>query len=86
MFVDTSINGKRVSQVLDYVGWMRGLPEVISVDKGPDFSGKVLDSWAWKNGLKLDFSMPRKPVDNAFIESFNRTARNECLSYNWRND
>ena len=33
--------------------------------------------------MKLDFSRPGKPVDNAFIESFNRTVRNECLSDNW---
>ncbi len=83
MVVDTSINGKRVSQLLDYLGWIRGLPEVISVDNGPVFSGKALDSWAWKNGVKLDFIRPAKPADNAFIESFNRTVRNECLNDNW---
>jgi putative transposase len=83
MVVDTSINGKRVSQTLDYLCWMRGLPEVITVDNGPEFTGKVLDNWAWKNGVKLDFSRPGKPVDNAFIESFNRTVRNECLNDNW---
>ena len=83
MVVDTSINGKRVSQVLDYLGWMRGLPEVINVDNGPEFAGKVLDNWAWNNDVKLDFSRPGKPVDNAFIESFNRTVRNECLNDNW---
>jgi putative transposase len=62
---------------------MRGLLEVITVDNGPEFTGKVLDNWAWKNGVKLDFNSPGKPVDNAFIESFNRTARNECLNDNW---
>jgi putative transposase len=38
MVVDTSINGTRVAQVLDYLGWMRGLPEVINVDNGPEFA------------------------------------------------
>ena len=61
----------------------RGLPEVISVDNGPEFSGKVMDNWAWKNKVQLDFSRPGKPVDNAFIESFNRTVRLECLNDNW---
>ena len=83
MVVDTSINGMRVSQVLDQLSWMRGLPEVITVDNGPEFAGKVLDSWAYRNRVKLDFSRPGKPVDNAFIESFNRTARDECLNDNW---
>ena len=83
MVVDTSINGMRVSQVLDQLSWMRGLPEVITVDNGPEFAGKVLDSWAYRNRVKLDFSRPGKPVDNAFIESFNRIARDECLNDNW---
>jgi len=42
MVADTSINGKRVGQVLDYLGWMRGLPEVINVDNGPELSSKVV--------------------------------------------
>lgn len=83
MVVDTSINGTRISQVLDRLGWMKGLPEVITVDNGPEFTGKVMDSWAYRNGVKLEFSRPGKPVDNAFIESFNRTVRDECLNDNW---
>ena len=83
MVVDTSINGKRVTHALNYLGWLRGLPDVINVDNGPEFAGKELDKWAWKHNVKLDFSRPGKPVDNAFIESFNRTVRNECLNDNW---
>ena len=83
MVVDTSINGIRISQVLERLNWMKGLPEVITVDNGPEFTGKVLDRWAYRNGVKLEFSRPGKPVDNAFIESFNRTVRDECLNDNW---
>jgi putative transposase len=61
---------------------MKGLPEVITVDNGPEFTGKVLDRWAYRNGVKLEFSRPGKPVDNAFIESFNWTVRDECLNDN----
>lgn len=45
---------------------------------GPEFAGKVLDSWAWKNDVKLDFSRSGKLVDNVFIESFHRAVRNEA--------
>jgi len=31
----------------------------------------------------LDFSRPGKPVDNAYIESFNGSFRDECLNVNW---
>jgi len=39
--------------------------------------------WAYKNEVKIDFSRPGKPTDNAFCESFNGTFRSECLDTNW---
>ncbi|MEI8186826.1 MAG: transposase family protein [Chlorobiaceae bacterium] len=44
MKVDTSINGTRITQVLDGLGWIHGLPEVILVDNGPEFGSKVLNN------------------------------------------
>ncbi len=42
-----------------------------------------MDLWAYRSGVKIDFSRPGKPTDNAFCESFNRTFRAECLDTNW---
>jgi transposase InsO family protein len=42
-----------------------------------------MDLWAYQNGIKIDFSRPRKPTDNAFVESFNGTFRAECLNAHW---
>jgi putative transposase len=50
------------------------------VDNGPEFISRVLDEWAYRRGVLLDFSRPGKPTDNAYIESFNEKFRNECLS------
>ena len=36
---------------------------------------KAMDLWAYRNGVKIDFSRPGKPTDNAFVESFNGTFR-----------
>ena len=83
MVVDTSLPGKRVVQALEYLGWMHGMPDVVTVDNGPEFTGRALDKWAWQNSVKLEFSRPGKPVDNAFIESFNRSVREECLNDSW---
>jgi putative transposase len=49
--VDTSLTGLRVVRVLERLSEMRGLPEYIRVDNGPDFISKALDKWAyrWKN-------------------------------------
>lgn len=42
----------------------------IRVDNGPEFISKALDNWAYVNNIKLEFSRPGKPVDNAFISVF----------------
>lgn len=53
------------------------------MDNGRKFISKVLDRWAYENYVMLDFSRPGKPTDNAFIESFNGSFRDECLNVNW---
>jgi putative transposase len=61
----------------------RGLPEVITTDNGPEFTGEAMDEWAYRNGVKLNFIRPGKPVENAFAESFIGRLRDECLNENW---
>jgi putative transposase len=81
--VDTSLPGLRVTQVLDRLVAGRGLPELITVDNGPEFAGRALDTWAYAHGVQLHFIDPGKPVQNAYIESFNGRLRDECLNEHW---
>ena len=81
--VDTSLPGLRVTRVLDRVGGERGLPEMLVIDNGPEFTGKALDVWAHERGVQLYFIRPGKPIENAFIESFNGHFRDECLNQHW---
>lgn len=81
--VDTSINGMRVARVIGETGQIEGLPEIIIIDNGPEFISNALDSWAYQRGVKLTFIRPGKPVENAYIESFNGRFRDECLNENW---
>ncbi len=81
--VDFSLTGKRVVEVLGRLKFTSGLPKVIKVDNGSEFISKAMDEWAHRNNVKLDFSRPGKPTDNAFIESFNGRLRQECLNQNW---
>ena len=60
-----------------------GMPKVIKVDNGPEFISKELDLWVYSQKVKLDYSRPGKPTDNAFIESFNSRVRQECLNQHW---
>lgn len=59
------------------------LPVRIQTDNGSEFISKSLDKWPYQNGVKMDFSRPGKPTDNPFIESFNGSLRDKCLSIQW---
>lgn len=83
IIVDTSINGYRVCRSLDEMVSREGRPEKIIVDNGPEFSGRALDEWAYRKGVKICFIRPGKPVENAYIESFNGRLREECLNSHW---
>ncbi len=48
-----------------------GLPDSIVVDNDPEFISNALDAWAYEQGVKLHFIRPGKPIENAFMESFN---------------
>jgi putative transposase len=78
--VGKRFTGDQVVASLETAVKQRGKPVSIRVDNGPEFISKSLDWWAYFNSVKLDFSRPGKPTDNAFIESFNGRVRQECLN------
>jgi len=81
--VDTSLGGMRVRRVLDRIAADRGVPEVMVTDNGPEFRSRALAAWSEQHGVRLQFIEPGKPVQNAYVESFNGRLRDECLNANW---
>jgi len=81
--VDRSLPGLRVTRVLDRLHSTIGLPASIVVDNGPEFAGRTLDAWAYAHGVTLRFIRPGKPIENAYVESFNGKFRDECLNEHW---
>jgi putative transposase len=81
--VDTSLPGARVVRVLERLAGERGAPDEIVLDNGPELAGKALDQWAYERGVQLRFIQPGKPVQNAFVESFQGRLRDECLNRHW---
>ena len=81
--VGQSITGEQVVAVMNRLTAVRGVPQRIRVDNGPEFVSRALDQWAYLNQVILDFSRPGKPTDNATVESFNGRLRDECLNTNW---
>jgi putative transposase len=77
--VDTSLPAERVIRVLETAAIGRGLPEQIRMDNGPELISKALAEWAEKRGVNLVHIQPGKPAQNAYIERFNRTFREDVL-------
>lgn len=77
--VDLSLPSRRVIRVLDQIKEWRGLPERLRFDNGPEFTGLAVAEWAEENGVELEFIKPGRPMQNGFIERFNRTYREAVL-------
>jgi putative transposase len=81
--VDRSLPGVRVVRVLERLRETRGLPKAIVVDNGPEFAGRALEAWAYQRQVEIRFIRPGKPIENAYVESFNGKFRDECLNEHW---
>ncbi|KAB0663828.1 IS3 family transposase [Oryzomonas japonica] len=98
--IDTSLTGTRLVRVFGRLRPERGLPNVLRADNGPEFLSGDFVAWAETNGMAIQYIQPGEPNQNAYIERFNRTYREELLSmylfnnlsevreetYWWRND
>lgn len=77
--IDYSLPAMRVIRVLERIAKERRYPEAVRIDNGPEFIAVALSEWANSHGVKLMFIQPGEPAQNAFIERFNRTYRQDIL-------
>jgi putative transposase len=80
MEVGVSLTAPRIIRALDRAIEERGKPQRLTMDNGPEFTSRALDAWACERGIELHFIRPGKPVENAYVESFNGSVREECLN------
>jgi putative transposase len=79
MVVDTSLGGVRVVRELERLAFARGTPKIIVSDNGTELTSVAVLRWAIDR-VAWHYIEPGKPVQNAFIESFNSRLRDECLN------
>jgi putative transposase len=79
-YADRSQTGEKVVVQMNRLTILRGVPESITTDNGGEFAGKAMETWAYRNAVKMDLIRPGKPVENGYIESFNGRLRDECLN------
>ena len=80
LVADTSLSGLRVTRELDAIIAMRGKPKTIVSDNGTELTSLAMLRWQQDTGVAWHYIQPGKPIQNAFIESFNGRLRDECLN------
>ena len=78
--IGTSLPAARIVRALDQLLEIRGRPHVLRSDNGPEFISEALARWAHRHGVELRFIQPGKPMQNGYLERFNRTYREEVLN------
>ena len=77
--VGASIPATRVIRVLEQLITLYGRPQAFRLDNGPELTAEVFTAWCDAQQIALRYIQPGKPDQNAFIERFNRTYREEVL-------
>lgn len=77
--IDTNLPAPRVVRVLDRLAEVRGVPAQLRLDNGPELTAVAIAEWAERHQVKLEFIEPGRPMQNGFIERFNRTYREAVL-------
>ncbi|MGO8337626.1 IS3 family transposase (plasmid) [Rhizobium ruizarguesonis] len=80
LVADTSLSGLRVARELDRIIEERGKPRMIVSDNGSEFTSNAILQWADRTKVDWHYIAPGKPIQNAFIESFNGRLRDEFLN------
>ncbi len=78
--IDTSITARRLIRIFEVLRITRGLPDVLRVDNGPECTSAEFVAWAEEHGMIIQYIQPGEPNQNAYVERFNRTYREEVLS------
>lgn len=77
ILVDYTITSQDVTEYLDSLG---ELPKKLRCDNGPEMTSRHFLGWAHERQIEIEYIQPGKPIQNAFIESFNSRFRDECLN------
>ena len=80
LVADTSLSGVRVARELDRLMIERGKPKMIVSDNGSELTSNAILTWADQARVEWHYIAPGKPMQNAFIESFNGRLRDELLN------
>jgi putative transposase len=74
-----SIPSLRVIRVLEELVALHGRPAAVRVDNGPELTAEAFSEWCKSQQIAIRYIQPGKPDQNAYIERFNRSYRQDVL-------
>ncbi len=77
------LRGEHVVEVLNRLVARHGSPKYVFAGDGSEFTGRLMDMWAYHHQVRIDFRRRGKPTDNCHVETFNGLLRDECLNIHW---
>ena len=77
--VDFNPPAQRVVRTIERIAAERGYPGKLRLDNGPELISVTLADWAEQHNVLLEFIKPGRPMQNGFIERFNRSYREAVL-------
>ena len=77
VLVEYSITSKKMTE---YFESLPRLPSKLRCDNGPEMTSREFMDWAFRRKIEIEYIEPGKPIQNAFVESFNSRIRDECLN------
>jgi putative transposase len=86
--IDSGLNypAKQVVETLEQLEEEIGLPQYIRCDNGPEFTSKVFMQWCQSKCIEIKYTQPGKPMQNGYVERFNRFYREDILDAYYFND
>lgn len=78
-----SLPARRVIEFINQAIEQHGKPKSIRTDNGPEFTSKKFQAWLFENKIDWSKIQKGKPQQNAIVERFNRTYREDVLDSNW---
>ena len=77
--ISISMPAERVIRILEKVIWLKGKPEAIRCDNGPEFISNKFQDWCKANGITIKYTQPGCPTQNSYVERFNGSYRRGVL-------
>jgi putative transposase len=77
--VDTSLSSRRIIRTLERIIEHRGIPQAVRTDNGPEFTSHHFEGWCRDRKIEIQFIQPGKPMQNGYIDRFNRLYREAVL-------